>query len=82
MQEQPTLALRLQMFKRLQTEAEADTPAGQTISFEKEKDISHRYTELVNNFDASVFLSNEGELLKTYTELLKIIDGACEIELF
>jgi cell fate (sporulation/competence/biofilm development) regulator YlbF (YheA/YmcA/DUF963 family) len=78
--EQPALALRLQMFKQLQAEAEI-TP-GQPIPFEKEKDISHRYTELVNNPDASLFLSSEERMLQIYSEILRIIDGACEIELF
>jgi cell fate (sporulation/competence/biofilm development) regulator YlbF (YheA/YmcA/DUF963 family) len=80
--EQPALDLKLRMFKQLQAEAEAGLQPGQPVPFETEKDISHRYTELVNNTDASMFLSSECELLKTYTDVLDIIDAACEIELF
>jgi cell fate (sporulation/competence/biofilm development) regulator YlbF (YheA/YmcA/DUF963 family) len=80
--EQPALDLKLRMFKQLQAEAEANLQPGQPIPFETEKDISHRYTELVNNSDASVFLYSECELLKIYTEVLDIIDDACELELF
>jgi cell fate (sporulation/competence/biofilm development) regulator YlbF (YheA/YmcA/DUF963 family) len=80
--EQPALDLKLRMFKQLQAEAEAGLQPGQPVPFETEKDISHRYTELVNNSDASLFLFSECELLKIYTEVLDIIDDACEIELF
>jgi cell fate (sporulation/competence/biofilm development) regulator YlbF (YheA/YmcA/DUF963 family) len=80
--EQPALDLKLRIFKQLQAEAEAGLQPGQPVPFETEKDISHRYTELVNNSDAALFLSSECEMLNIYTEIMEIIDGSCEIELF
>ncbi len=78
LKEKPEYFLRVQAFK----EACETHDNGEQISLEEEKALSRQYTELTNSPDTAAFLENEKELLQVYSDVLGIIDGACDLELF
>ena len=74
----PEIAAQLKEFKQ----TEAALSSRNELSFDEERHISHLYAELTRHPAAAAFLEREQALLDTYGEMMDVIDGAWEIDLF
>jgi cell fate (sporulation/competence/biofilm development) regulator YlbF (YheA/YmcA/DUF963 family) len=74
----PDIVEKLKRFKQIHSKSEAEAE----LSFDQEKNVSHRYAELTRHPAAAAFLERERVLLETYKNMIDLLDDAWEIDLF